>query len=129
MEDAILNVPPMSLMPNQETKRKGVASTNVLHVEGWVVRVCKNIYLDTLNIGRKAAMGYILGQTSVDNMLQLTRQQIKQWILCRDPSTLSIDEVTLHKKNNQRKYLAPGVSIQKMFELYEEFRKKGMLPQ
>jgi len=97
-------------------------------VEGWVVRVCKNIYFDTLNIGRKAAMGYILGQTSVENMLQLTRQQIKQWILCRSPSTLSIDEVTLHKKNNQRKYLAPGVSIQKILSCMKNYVKKECYP-
>ncbi|KAK2148089.1 hypothetical protein LSH36_517g05000 [Paralvinella palmiformis] len=66
-------------------------------------------------------MVYILGQTSVESMFQPTRQQIRQWILRRNTSTLFIGRVTLHKKNKSKEISSSRPVHTEMFELYGEF--------
>ena len=108
-------------------KRRDVVRTYLLHVEGRVVRVCKKFYLDTLSIGRntvdvslkKSTLDIYSGadkrgkHVPADKTTDKAVDLVKEYI-----NSFPLVESHYIRKTSQKKYLASGLSIQKMFELY-----------
>ena len=111
--------------PHQETKSRDVVRTYMLHVEGRVVRVCMN-YLDTLSIGRKtvdvapkkSSHGIYSGADKCGKHVLANKTTDKAVDLVKEPiNSFRLIESHWIRKTSQTKYIVPGLSIQKMFEL------------
>ena len=118
--------------PGEKANKRDVARTYTLRVKGRNIRVCKTFLLDTLSIGRKTVD--VALKKCCNGVYSGTDQRGKH-VPANKTTNKAVDLVKEHinsfplveshyiRKTSKRKYLAPGLSIQKMYDLYIEYCK------
>ena len=119
--------------PGENAKRRDLARTYTLRTDGRNVRVCKKLFLDTLGIGRKtvdSAMknnchGVFTGRDNRGRHVPANKTTDSKRSLVKEHiESFPLVESHYIRKTSQRKYLAPGLSISKMYDLYVEYNKE-----